>query len=56
MNRVLREEFVNIYTEPVLERFWKEQRDANPGVQLPDPPVTGGLDIRVVLNSDYFFC
>jgi len=56
MNRVLREEFVRIYQEPVLERFWEEQRRANPDVRLPDLPVSGDLDISLVLNSDYFFC
>jgi len=56
MNRVLREEFVNIYQEPVLERLWEEQRRANPHVRLPDPPATGNLDISAVLNSEYFFC
>lgn len=56
MNRVLREEFVNIYQKPVLERFWEEQRRANPDVRLPDPPATGNLDISAVLNSEYFFC
>ncbi len=56
MNRLLREEFVKIYQEPVLERFWEEQRRANPNVRLPDPPETGDLDISVVLKSEYFFC
>lgn len=56
MNRILREEFLHIYQEPVLERFWEEQRRANPKLRLPDPPVLGDLDISLVLNSDYFFC
>lgn len=55
MNRVLREEFVNIYKEPVLERFWEEQRRANSHVHFPDPPATGDLDISAVLKSEYFF-
>jgi DNA-directed RNA polymerase len=55
LNRVLREEFVRIYSEPVLQNLIDELRKANPGVDLPDPPAVGALDIRQVLASPYFF-
>jgi DNA-directed RNA polymerase len=55
LNRVLREEFVRIYSEPVLQKFLDEQRQANPGVDLPDVPQMGNLDIRQVIASLYFF-
>jgi DNA-directed RNA polymerase len=55
LNRVLREEFVRIYSEPVLQNFIDQQRKAHPGIKLPDPPKTGDLDIRQVLESPYFF-
>ena len=55
LNRVLREEFVRIYSEPVLQNFLDQQRKANPGIELPDPPPTGDLDIQQVLSSPYFF-
>jgi DNA-directed RNA polymerase, mitochondrial len=55
LHRVLREEFVSIYSEPVLQKLIEELRKANPGVKLPDPPKTGTLDIRQVLSSPYFF-
>jgi len=55
LNRVLREEFVRIYSEPVLQNFLDQQRIANPGIVLPDPPQTGDLDIQQVLSSPYFF-
>jgi DNA-directed RNA polymerase len=55
LNRVLREEFVRIYSEPVLQNFLNEQRAAHPDVELPDLPLTGDLDIRQVLSSLYFF-
>ena len=45
LNRVLREEFVRIYSEPVLQKFLDEQRQAHPGVDLPEPPESGNLDI-----------
>jgi DNA-directed RNA polymerase len=55
LNRVLREEFVRIYSEQVLQNFLDEQRSANPDVELPELPQTGNLDIRQVLTSPYFF-
>ena len=55
LNRVLREEFVRIYSEPVLQKFLEEQRQAHPGLDLPDPPQAGNLDIRQVIESPYFF-
>jgi DNA-directed RNA polymerase len=55
LNRALREEFVRIYDEPVLQKFFKEQWEANPGVLIPALPAPGTLDIRQVLSSPYFF-
>jgi DNA-directed RNA polymerase len=55
LHRILREEFVRIYSEPVLLKFLAEQRQANPGIDLPEPPPAGNLDIRRVLESPYFF-
>ncbi len=55
LNRVLREEFAGIYSEPVLQNFLDQQRKAHPGISLPDPPQTGDLDIQQVLTSPYFF-
>jgi DNA-directed RNA polymerase len=55
LNRTLREEFVRIYSEPVLQNFLNELRAAHPDVCLPDVPQTGNLDIREVLESPYFF-
>ena len=55
MHRVLREEFARIYSEPVLQNVLDQQRQAHPGVSLPDPPQTGDLDIQQVLSSPYFF-
>ena len=55
LNRILREEFVLIYSEPVLQNFLDQQRQAHPGIELPDPPTIGDLDIRQVLESPYFF-
>ena len=55
LNRVLREEFVRIYSEPVMWNFFKDLWKNNPGVALPALPPPGTLDIRQVLDSPYFF-
>jgi DNA-directed RNA polymerase len=55
LNHALREEFVRIYSEPVLQNFLNEQRKAHPDVDLPEIPQTGSLDIRQVISSPYFF-
>lgn len=55
MNRVLREEFVKVYTPNVIRRFFEEQRTQNPDVSLPEPPALGRLAIKRVLRSEYFF-
>ena len=38
LNRALREEFVRIYSETVLQNLFKERWEANPGVSLPALP------------------
>jgi DNA-directed RNA polymerase len=55
LNRVLREEFVRIYSEPVLMNFFKQQWQAHRDVGLPAMPPPGNLDIRQVISSPYFF-
>ena len=40
---------------PVLQNFLDELRKAHPGIELPDLPPIGTLDIRGVLSSPYFF-
>jgi DNA-directed RNA polymerase len=54
LNRVLREEFVGMYSEPVTFNFLVQQLRAG-GIALPAFPPPGTLDIRQVLDSPYFF-
>ncbi len=55
MAKVLRDQFIRMYAfDDVLERYrlaWQGQS----GVDLPDPPKRGNLDIVQVYNSSYFF-
>ena len=55
LHRVLREEFVRIYSEPALMNFFREQWQAHRDVGLPAMPPPGNLDIRQVISSPYFF-
>ena len=50
----LREAFVEVYREDVLERIWKEAQ-ALVSVEIPRPPRKGTFDIEKVLQSKYFF-
>jgi DNA-directed RNA polymerase, mitochondrial len=54
LNRVLREEFVGMYSEPVMSNFFMELLKSSP-VALPSLPEPGTLDIRQVLDSAYCF-
>ena len=56
MFKVVRESFVQMYTEnDVLENFRQDMQNFT-DKQLPPPPKKGDLDINLVLKSDYIFC
>jgi DNA-directed RNA polymerase len=54
--RFLREAFVEIYRQPILENFTEDVTALlKEDTQLPEIPEKGSLDVEKVLNSDYFF-
>lgn len=55
MNRRLREEFVNLYEQPLLEELLTELRLRFPKTDFHDIPQLGDLDLKTVLDSPYFF-
>lgn len=57
MNRLLREAFVELHSEPLLERLAEGLEYDFPEVkgQLPPTPSKGSLDLSVVRDSTYFF-
>lgn len=55
MNRRLREEFVNLYEQPLLEDLLTELRLRFPDMKFEDVPQLGHLDLQSVLDSPYFF-
>ena len=54
MRQVIREEFYKMHSNDLLKNLQLELQEQL-GVQLPDPPERGDLDIGLVLTSDYFF-
>jgi len=55
MNQILREEFVNLHSQPLLENLRSDFWLRHPDVDLPKLPDMGDLDLQVVKNSPYFF-
>jgi DNA-directed RNA polymerase len=55
LQEVIRSTFVELYTEyDILDNF-KRVHEERHGIELPDLPERGDLDINDVLTSDYFF-
>jgi DNA-directed RNA polymerase len=55
LNRLIREEFVSIYSAPALEQ-WRGTVAELTGVQdLPAVPQLGAFDVTKVLKSPFFF-
>lgn len=52
--KFLREAFVEIYRQPILENFTTDVLKTIEG-DFPPLPATGSLNIEEVLNSEYFF-
>lgn len=58
MNSILREQFVELHSQPLLERLhaWFSKRYGKEGkVEFPPVPERGPLDLKQVINSPYFF-
>jgi DNA-directed RNA polymerase len=57
MNRIIREQFYKMYSEPILERLRDSlvTRLGEYGDQIPPLPAQGDLDLRCVLESPFFF-
>jgi len=55
MNQRLREEFVSLYEQPLLEELLEQLRLRFPKQHFNDIPELGTLDLKQVLDSPYFF-
>ncbi|KAJ4833082.1 DNA-directed RNA polymerase 2, chloroplastic/mitochondrial [Turnera subulata] len=55
MNRILREKFVELYEQPILENLLEGFEQSFPSLSFPPLPERGDFDLRDVLQSPYFF-
>jgi DNA-directed RNA polymerase len=54
LGEILRYEFVQMHSRPLLEELWEEWK-ARYNMTLPDPPPRGEFDLNSVLESEYLF-
>lgn len=55
LSGILREQFVQLHSRPLLAGLAAEFRIKFPGVTIDDPPPPGDYDLQQVLESPYFF-
>jgi DNA-directed RNA polymerase len=55
MNASLRQQFVNLYSMPLLETFRASLIARFPSIPIPELPPRGTLDLEQVKSSTYFF-
>jgi len=55
LSRILREEFVNLYSQDILKDLERSFKERFPDVTFPPLPPPGTLNIHDVKNSTYFF-
>ncbi|KAM6553010.1 hypothetical protein CsatB_013772 [Cannabis sativa] len=55
MNQILRQQFVELYSMPVLENLLENFRTSYPELEFPPIPERGSFNLQEVLNSPYFF-
>ena len=55
MNHILRDKFVELHQEPILEILLKQFQETYPNIDFPPVPELGDLDINEVRKAPYFF-
>ena len=55
MNEVLRERFISLHEQPLLENLLAEFREGNPKLAFPPVPELGSLKLEQVEDAKYFF-
>ncbi|KAG0464516.1 hypothetical protein HPP92_020585 [Vanilla planifolia] len=55
INIILREKFVELYKQPILEDLLESFRKSFPTLSFPELPERGDFDLKEVLDSPYFF-
>ena len=55
MNRILREQFIKLYSQPLLEELRDSFIEQYPTAEIPPLPSKGNLDLHSLLDATYFF-
>jgi DNA-directed RNA polymerase, mitochondrial len=55
MNVALREQFIRLHQEPLLETFRSSLYDRFPEIEFPPIPPRGDFDLEKIKESVYFF-
>lgn len=55
MNEILRDKFVYLHDQPLLQDLLSEFQHDNPGLSFPPVPELGALQLKDVKNATYFF-
>ena len=55
LNDILREEFVRLHSQPLLEELYINFQQRFPHVKFPPVPPRGKFDLEEVRNATYFF-
>ncbi|EFC38178.1 predicted protein [Naegleria gruberi] len=55
MNTIIREQFINLHSQPLLEELNATFTNLYPQIQFPPLPKKGSLDLTRVLDAPYFF-
>jgi DNA-directed RNA polymerase len=55
MNRIIREQFVELHSRPILDELLAGFKDRYPSLEFPDVPTPGTFDLKDVIDSTYFF-
>jgi len=55
MDIILRDQFFSLHEADLVYQMYEEWCEAYPGLDLPEPPARGSLDLELVRQSPYFF-
>jgi DNA-directed RNA polymerase len=55
MNGVLREKFIDLHSQPLLENLLEELQQAHPDIVFPPLPPRGDLNLEDIKQAKYFF-
>jgi len=55
MNHVLREKFIDLHSQPLLEDLLEELKKEHPDLEFPPLPPRGALNLEDIKNAKYFF-